>query len=218
MKKIVFGNQKGGVGKTTCAIHFACTSAGYGEKTVLIDADSQLSSMAFRSSRPDDLSRFQAVSILEPTIHEDINDFVADKVYIDAGGRDSKVFRSAIMASDALIIPIVASQFDIWASQDTFDLYAEIKQLYDQAGQPLKCGLVINMMQEGTVISKQVDEVIQDLVSNYKLHVFENKLHLRIGYKECISEGRSVVEMKGEKFKKASFEFLDFYNEVMAWV
>ena len=96
MNVIVVANQKGGVGKSTISCNLGVASALSGHKTLIIDADPQGSSATFRAVREkDDL---KVISIIKPTIHKDIQDFTSfDRVIVDAGGRDSAVFRSAIL-------------------------------------------------------------------------------------------------------------------------
>ena len=105
---LTVGNTKGGVGKSTIACNFSVESALAGKKTLLIDADIQGSSIGFRASR--EKNDIKAMSITTPTLHKDIKDFQFDMVLIDVGGRDSAVFRSAIMACDLMIIPVLPSQ------------------------------------------------------------------------------------------------------------
>ncbi len=51
---IAFLNQKGGVGKTTLAVHFVSALSRMGKKVLLVDADPQGSSLDWSVSRPDD--------------------------------------------------------------------------------------------------------------------------------------------------------------------
>jgi chromosome partitioning protein len=141
MKVITVANQKGGVGKTTIATNLAAMYAVKGYKTLLIDTDKQSSSMTFRASRPEDRPKINAVQITKPTVHKDVSSFNADYVIIDAGGRDNAVYRSAIFASDILIIPIGASPYDIWSTEDTFQLYKEISSTKN-----FKACVLLNML------------------------------------------------------------------------
>ena len=132
MNVIVVANQKGGVGKSTISCNLGVASALSGHKTLIIDADPQGSSATFRAVREkDDL---KVISIIKPTIHKDIQDFTSfDRVIVDAGGRDSAVFRSAILAAAGgiLIIPILPSQYDIWATEDTFNILRDARTYKD---------------------------------------------------------------------------------------
>ena len=59
---ITIANQKGGVGKTTIATHFACIAADRGFKTLLIDADLQRSAMLFRQAGAEMVNLFEEVT------------------------------------------------------------------------------------------------------------------------------------------------------------
>ena len=215
MKVISIVNQKGGVGKTTLATNFACLSASSNKKTILIDADPQESSMKFRAMRPDTAPQFQAVSINMPTIHKDIKGFTADLIFIDVGGRDNKVFRSSISAANMIIIPLLPSQYDLWSSEETFNLIEEIRTFKDD----LKVGAILNQVIAGTTISKEVQEVMDDFIKKFNLKLFKNKLYSRVAYKESVSEGLGVTEiLSNPKYEKAKDEMSKLFNEVMEWV
>ena len=53
MRTLAFASIKGGVGKTTLAVHVACAQAAFGKKTLLVDLDPQghASSMAGTRAR-----------------------------------------------------------------------------------------------------------------------------------------------------------------------
>lgn len=113
MEIIGFINSKGGVGKPTVACNIAVEVALEGKSPFyLIDGAYKDSSMAFRTAREAD--GIKAVNITNPTIHRDVHDFHNfDLTIIDAGGRDTAVFRSAIMACNLLVIPTNPSQYDL---------------------------------------------------------------------------------------------------------
>jgi chromosome partitioning protein len=215
MKVITIANQKGGVGKTTIATNFACISAYNGNKTILIDADLQESSMKFRALRPDTAPQFQAFSITTPTIHKDISGFVADYVFIDVGGRDNAVFRSSISAANVILIPLLPSQYDLWSSEETFKLIEEMRTFKHD----LKVGAILNQVIAGTTISKEVQEVMDDFIKKYKLKMFDNKLYSRVAYKESVSEGLAVTEiLSNPKYEKAKDEMSNLFIEVREWL
>ena len=71
------------------------------------------------------------------TIHKDLEGFSNfDVVIIDAEGRDSAVFRSAIMAASQglLIIPTLPSVYDIWATEDTLKVLPRCKSVCGYSG------------------------------------------------------------------------------------
>ena len=206
---ITIGNQKGGVGKTTIATNLAVLSALNKKETLLIDADAQGSSMDFRSLRKDDLAPIHAVQIIKPTIHTDINTFNnCNNIFIDAGGRDSDTFRSAIMACDFLLIPVTPSPYDIWSSEETFKLLRQA-QIYKK----INAAIVLNQVIKNTKISKDVQDALSDIAKEYNLTICTTMLYSRVAYKESVSDGKSVCEADPQS--KADIELQQLYQEVI---
>lgn len=216
MKIIAVANKKGGVGKSTIATNLACYFAHSGFSVVLIDADEQRSSMSFQESRPDDAVQFQTVSIITRTILREVEKFKVDYIVIDVPAKDSPVSRASVACADRVIVPIQASQYDILASEGTFELLDNISA----SKADFKFSVVKNMMMSNPnfILNKEVDGVLENYKNKYGFHIFDGSLCYRTAYKNSAEEGLSVAEMKGEKYKKATDEFNDFYNEVLKWL
>jgi len=56
-----------------------------------------------------------------------------DLILIDTGGMDNAVFRNAVVACDMLLIPVLPSQYDLWAANDTIKLLQEARAHRDIA-------------------------------------------------------------------------------------
>ncbi len=206
---ITVGNTKGGTGKSTIATTLAALYAGKKKKTLLIDADVQGSSMFFSEARAEDLPAFSTMANTTNKIHKAIASFDHDVIIIDAGGRDSQPFRSALIASDLLIIPVTPSPIDLWSTEDVFKMLEELRTAKD-----IKAGILLNMVQPGVSITNDVLEILGEYADKYSLFLFMSMIYFRIGFKEAFAEGCSVTEMKGEKFVKAAAEINEFYKEV----
>lgn len=210
---VSFINQKGGCGKTTFAINFAVQSAIDGHSTILVDMDPQRSSVNFRALRPDDRPQFKAVSVLTPTIHKDIKGggFNFDHVFIDSGGRDSVLFRSAMAASDKIVIPVIPGQFDIWALEDTFKVLDEARQFNE------KCTayIALNHVIHHTGVAKDAISYIADFAAENGLILCESLIYSRVGYIESSQNGLGVVEMTGRKFESAKADITKLYKEIL---
>ena len=107
-------NQKGGVGKTTLAIHISHALVLKGYSVLLVDADPQGSARDWAAARSDK-PPFPVVGLDRPTIHRDLPALVKDfdHVVIDGPPRVSDLARSAIIAADLVVIPIQPSPYDI---------------------------------------------------------------------------------------------------------
>ena len=127
---ISFLNQKGGVGKTMLATHLAMGLATRKGLSVLyVDADPQASAIDWRANRRDPLP-FEVVGMPKPVLHESVPKFL-EKGYqaciIDGPGKLADVPRSAIMASDIVLIPVQPSPYDVWSSSDIVEEFRRAK-------------------------------------------------------------------------------------------
>lgn len=107
-------NQKGGVGKTTLAIHISHALVLKGSRVLLVDADPQGSARDWAAARSNP-PLFPVVGLDRPTIHRDLPVLVKDfaHVVIDGPPRVSDLARSAMIAADLVMVPIQPSPYDI---------------------------------------------------------------------------------------------------------
>ncbi len=206
MKIIAIGNTKGGVGKSTICVNLAVAAAMDGKRVMIVDADVQGSSMGFRGLRESD--NIKATAITTPTLHKDLGDLQGfDLLFIDAGGRDSTVFRSAVMACDLIIIPVLPSVYDIWAAEDTAAMVREA-MIYKKE---IKSRLLVNQLMPNTIMAR---ETLEEL-DKYKVDIplLTTKVHARAAFKNSVMHGLGVMEF--EPKGKASTEVKALYDEAL---
>lgn len=187
-KVLAILNQKGGVGKTTLAIHIATALAHRKLKVLLIDADPQNSALDWAAAR-EGQPLFPVVGLPKSSIHKELPTLTEkfDVVVIDGPPRVHDVARSAIMASDLVLVPVQPSPYDVWASKEIMDLLNEA-MVYKPS---LKKAFVINRKIVNTAIGRDVTDVL----SEYPVPVLKTAISQRVAFAESATRGLTVFEL-----------------------
>lgn len=198
-------NQKGGVGKTTLAVHLAAAFALQGKRVMLVDADPQGSALDWAASRDGDES-FPVIGLPKPTLHKELPKLAADYdlIVIDGAPRVYDVARSAIMASDIVLIPVQPSPYDVWAAKEIVDLLTEVRPFKEN----LKAAFVINRKIVNTAIGRDVT----DALAEYALPIMASHVGQRVSFAESAGQGQTVLE--ADPASIASQEITALVNEL----
>ena len=124
-------NQKGGVGKTTLALHLAGAWALQGHRVTVVDADPQGSALDWSEQRAKEGGPrlFGVLGLARDTLHREAPEIVrgVDHVVIDGPPRIAGLMRSALLAADLVLVPAQPSPFDGWASGEMLNLIREAR-------------------------------------------------------------------------------------------
>lgn len=201
-------NQKGGVGKTTIAIHLAAAMALKKKRVLLIDADPQGSALDWDNARQAD-PLFTVVGKPKASLHRDIEGLAGDydHIVIDGPPRVYDVARSAVVASDMIVIPIQPSPYDVWAAKEIVALVEEAVVFKTN----LKSVFTISRKIAKTAIGRDVKEAL----AGYPIPVLDTAICRRVAYAESAAQGLTVLETEPEG--RAAREVKKLTEEVLAW-
>jgi chromosome partitioning protein len=188
---IAFLNQKGGVGKTTLAMHLAAELTLSRYQVMVIDADPQGSALDWSQARQRaGLPRlFGVVGIPRETLHQEVPAIakIVDHVVIDGPPRVTALARSAILAADVVLIPVQPSPYDVWACTDIVALVREAR-IYKPK---LRAAFVISRRVGRTIIGREVATALEQ----FDLPILNGAISQRIAFAESAINGQLVREL-----------------------
>lgn len=213
MKKILCGQQKGGVGKSTLAGNIAVGLAKRGERVIIIDTDKQQTCVKWGSRRKlNNLTPEVSYATLlakKGGNQEFIETFKGleasgnfDYCIIDAGGRDNPELRLSMFIADVLIAPCLPSQADIESLEEFDAMVGEVL-----LGNPtLKRMTVINKANRGLNFSHEILLARQAITEMEYLDDCQEVISERPNYRSAWLDGKTAYDLDTESAEKAKLE------------
>ncbi|MEQ7008456.1 ParA family protein [Actinopolymorpha sp. B17G11] len=180
--RITFGGLKGGISKSTSAVHIAIGLAARGERVLLVDADPQAAtvldwSTSAGDSWPDAIVVVPwPVSDLAKKVSAIAGDF--DSIIIDTGGESDTLLAQALLVTDELVIPSGTTLAEIRRLPATFQLAANI-ELMKQT--PLSARILLTKVRAGTRSSADA----RQLLESEGFPIMEAEIPLRERYSQA---------------------------------
>jgi chromosome partitioning protein len=184
-------NQKGGVGKTTLALHLAGAWARQGCRVTVIDADPQGSALDWSEQRAKEGGPrlFGVLGLARDTLHREAPEIArgVDHVVIDGPPRIAGLMRSALLAADLVLVPAQPSPFDGWASGEMLNLIREARIFRPE----LVARFVLNRCAARTIIARETG----DALAEHDPPVLAARIGQRIAFADAARTGRLVFEV-----------------------
>ncbi len=183
-KIITVAQQKGGAGKTTIAANLAVALSRRGKIVSLLDTDPQGSLGRWfmtRRENGDPGMGFSTASAWGVSYECDKLRSEADYIFVDTPPKIDSDLKPAIRESDLVIVPVSASQVDVWATEGVLDMAAREKA---------EVMVVLNRAKAGTRVAEDVDKSLRSLgVKRAK-----TALGHRVAFPETMGVGKGVQE------------------------
>jgi chromosome partitioning protein len=208
---IAIANIKGGVGKSTLAVHLAAWLHEQGHSVTLADCDTQQSSSQWiREAIPE----VKTVRLENPDeILNELPDIGRDTDYVvaDGPGSDTNTSRSLLLWADYAIVPCKASMLEVRALTKATEVLRQSQAV--RGGSP-KATIVLSMVGKNYRLTQDMKGAAAAL----KIPVASHALTLRQVYADAPGQG-VVVSQFGSRAKDAAVEINQLFRELLpeAW-
>jgi chromosome partitioning protein len=200
MKTVAIISQKGGVGKTTVALHLAVAAERDGKTTVIVDLDPQASAATWKDLRE------EAEPVVQPAqvnrlgfILDEAKKHGASLAIIDTSPNSESASLAAARAADLVLIPCRPHLLDLKAISSSIELARLAKKPFS---------VVLNAVPvRGALASEAIAAI-----NTYDAPVAPVHLTMRAAYYHCLVNGQVAQEY--EPTGKAAEEAFLFYKWV----
>lgn len=204
---ICLANTKGGVGKSTIAVHLAVWLFDQGFRTALLDGDKQRSSSEWvREAEPRITVRLcddPDSCLLEAKDLAQAHDFIVG----DGPGGIDDVSRSMLLKSDLALLPISPSILDLRSVQQATKILRYAQDV--NQGRP-DGRLILNKMRTRDTISRELQAAAPGLGVSVPSTVIRDLQ----AYRDAAQQGTTVTRM-GRKGAQASEEIRRLFAELV---
>lgn len=204
---IAIANNKGGVGKSTLAVHLAAWLYRRGKSVILADCDTQRSSSEWiREVEP----KLRTVTMRDADeILDELPPLAAeaDFVIADGPGSNTETSRALLLRAGAALIPCKASMLEVRALTKVTDL---VRQAQDIRGGMPPAIIVLSMVGKNYRLTNDM----KDAALALSLLVASTPITLRQIYADAPGQGSVVWDMKARS-RDAAKELDRLFAEII---
>ena len=204
---IAIANSKGGVGKSTLAVHLAAWLQRQGHRVTLADCDTQQSSSQWiREAAP----VVKAICLKDPdTIISELPLLKQETDYVVADGPGSlaEMSRALLLVADKAIVPCKASMLEVRALDAATKVLRQSQQI--RAGHP-KAMIVLSMVGKHYRLTQDM----RDAAALLKLPIAHTAMILRQIYADAPGQGAVVWDL-GSRAREAAEEVDRLFHELL---
>ncbi len=205
---IAIVNSKGGVGKSTLAVHLAGWLSEQGYSVTLADCDSQGSSSVWVAEAVPNVNAVRLTTPNEilnqlPTLEGE-----ADFVIADGPGSNSETSRALLLRADFAIVPCKASMLEVRALAQATEVLRQAQDIRE--GIP-EAKIVLSMVGANYRLTRDMKEAAAAL----DLRVAKTAIVLRQVYADAPGQ-RALVWGLGARGREAGTEIRSLFRELLA--
>lgn len=204
---IVVANSKGGVGKSTLAVHLAAWLHEQGHTVTLADCDTQHSSSQWAKEAVPEVKTVQLADpdeILDklPTLARQ-----CDFVVADGPGSNTETSRALLLRADLALVPCKASMLEVRALAQATNV---LRQAQDIRGGEPRAVIVLSMVGK----TYRLTQDMKDAAAALELPLAKTAVTLKQIYADAPGQG-AVVWQLGARAREAAQEVNALFREVL---
>jgi len=186
---IAFVSMKGGVGKSTLAVHAYEYARRNGMSAWLVDMDPQASSSQWLDANDPDANCYHLPNTVDATQAALERNKDNDWVIIDGGGGLANATKAGMLMADHILIPTKASRIDYTATLEVLRLANQVR--VERGRDAGSVTVVPSMIMAGQLMTSNLMEELEELGIPTS-----SPIHQRTAFARAASDGNFVWDQK----------------------